>query len=81
MAQREIRGEVICAREIVLDKTRGLIRDETYAIRLYNADSLPRLLENAGFRRIKIHSDFSPHQNDGDYGFMNNRLIATAQKK
>ena len=78
--QREIQGEVICAREIVLDKTQGLIRDQTYAIRLYDADSLLALLEEAGFSRIKIHSDFSPHQKDGDYGFMNSRLIATGQK-
>jgi D-alanine-D-alanine ligase len=79
--QREIQGKVICAREIVLDKTQGLIRDQTYAIRLYDADSLPILLERAGFKRIKIHSDFSPHQKDGDYGFMNSRLIATGQKE
>jgi len=78
--QREIQGEVICAREIVLDKTRGLIRDQTYAIRLYEANSLSNLLERAGFRRIKIHTDFSPHQKDGDYGFMNSRLIVTGQK-
>jgi D-alanine-D-alanine ligase len=78
--QREIQGEVICAREIVLDKNQGLIRDQTYAIRLYDADSLSTLLERAGFRQIKIHSNFSPHPKDGDYGFMNNRLIATGQK-
>ena len=78
--QREIQGEVICAREIVLDKNQGLIRDQAYAIRLYDADSLSTLLRRAGFRRIKIHSDFSPHPKDGDYGFMNSRLIVTGQK-
>ena len=78
--QREIQGEVICAREMVLDKTQGMIRDQTYAIRLYDAESLFKLLGGAGFGRIKIHSNFSPHQNDGDYGFMNSRLIATGQK-
>ena len=78
--QREIQGEIICAREIVLSKSRGLIRDQTYAIRLYEADSLSALLENAAFKQITIHTDFSPHQKDGDYGFMNSRMIATAQK-
>ena len=78
--QREIQGELICAREIVLNKTRGLIRDQTYAIRLYDADSLSNMIERAGFARIKIHTDFAPHQKDGDYGFMNSRLIATGQK-
>ncbi len=79
--QREIQGEVICAREIVLSKTQGLIRDQTYAIRFYEANSLSALLEHAGFGRVDIHTDFSPHQKDGDYGFMNCRLIATGQKR
>ena len=78
--QREIQGEVICAREMVLDKIQGLIRDKTYAIRLYDGESLLQLLGGAGFGQIKIHSNFSPHRNDGDYGFMNTRLIATGQK-
>ena len=78
--QRELQGEVVCAREIVLSKTDGLIRDQTYSIRLYDADSLSLLLESAGFTRITVHSDFSPHDVDGDYGFMDNRLIASGQK-
>ena len=78
--QREIQDEVVCAREIVLSKRDGLIRDQTYSIRLYDADSLSLLLESAGFARITVHSDFSPHEADGDYGFMNNRLIVLGQK-
>ncbi|MEJ2221958.1 MAG: class I SAM-dependent methyltransferase [Desulfobacterales bacterium] len=78
--QREIQGEVVYAREIVLSKTDGLIRDQTYAIRLYDAGSLSLLLENAGFSSITVHTDFSPHHADGDYGFMNNRLIVCGQK-
>jgi D-alanine-D-alanine ligase len=78
--QREIQGEVICAREIVLSKAQGLIRDQTYAIRFYETNSLSALLEHAGFERVDIHTDFSPHQKDGDYGFMNNRMIAVGQK-
>ncbi len=79
--QREIQGEVICVREIVLSKAQGLIRDQTYAIRLYEANSLSALLEHAGFKQVNIHTDFSPHQKDDDYGFMNSRMIATAQKR
>jgi D-alanine-D-alanine ligase len=78
--QREIQGEVVCAREIVLSKADGLIRDQTYSIRLYDADSLSLLLKSAGFTRITVHTDFSPHDQDGDYGFMNNRLIVCGQK-
>ena len=78
--QREIQDEVVCTREIVLSKTDGLIRDQTYSIRLYDDTSLPLLLESTGFSRITVHSDFSPHDVDGDYGFMNNRLIVCGQK-
>ncbi len=62
--QREIQGEVVCAREIVLSKTNGLIRDQTYSIRLYDAAGLSVLLESAGFTRINVHTDFSPHDTD-----------------
>jgi len=79
--EREMQGEVICAREIVLSKSRGLIRDQSYAIRFYDAGGLSALLEQARFKNVKIHTDFSPHQKDGDYGFMNTRMIATAQKR
>jgi D-alanine-D-alanine ligase len=79
--QREIQGKVVCAREIVLSKTGGLIRDQTYSIRLYDAASLSLLLESAGFTHINVHTDFSPHETDGDYGFMNNRLIVCGQKR
>jgi D-alanine-D-alanine ligase len=78
--QREIHGKFICAREIVLSKTDGLIRDQTYAIRLYDAAGLSELLKCAGFTRINIHTDFSPHEKKGDYGFMNNRMLAIGQK-
>jgi D-alanine-D-alanine ligase len=79
--QREIQGEVVCAREIVLSKTEGLIRDQTYSIRLYDAASLSLLLESAGFTDINVYTDFSPHEEDDDYGFMNNRLMVSGQKR
>jgi D-alanine-D-alanine ligase len=77
---RELSNDALRAREMVLNKKKGLIRDETYAVRLYNVESLAALVENAGFFKLKIHTDFSPHKVQGDYGFMNCRMIATAQK-
>jgi D-alanine-D-alanine ligase len=78
--QRELQGEVICARELVVSKQEGLIRDQTYSIRLYTPDRLAELLVQVGFRQVKVHTDFSPHQSDGDYGFMNHRMLAVGQK-
>jgi hypothetical protein len=78
--QREIQEPFICVREIVLSKIEGLIRDQNYAIRIYDSADISELLKQSGFKQINIHSDFSPHSTDGDYGFMNNRMIATGRK-
>ena len=78
--QREIREPFICAREIVLSKTDGLIRDQSYAIRLYDTTDVSKLLAESGFKRIDIRTAFSPHAAGGDFGFMNNRIIAVGQK-
>ena len=78
--QRELSGNMINARELVIDKQKGLIRDQTYAIRLYDSESLGGLLRQSGFSNVKIYTNFSPHSTDGDYGFMNNRMIGVGQK-
>jgi len=78
--QREIHGNTIRAREVVLSKDRGLIRESYYAIRVYDADSLSRLLEEAGFQAIRVLREFSPHPAKGDYGFMNRRMVVLGRK-
>jgi D-alanine-D-alanine ligase len=78
--QREMQEPFICAREIVMSKTDGLVRDQSYAIRIYDAAGVSGLLAEGGFRRIGIHTEFSPHAENGDYGFMNQRIIAVGQK-
>jgi D-alanine-D-alanine ligase len=78
--QREVQGDAMCAREMVLSKQNGVIRDCTYSIRLYEAGTIEALLEQAGFERVTILTDFSSHYCEGDYGFMNRRMIAWGQK-
>jgi len=78
--KRELKGDTIHAREMVLNKQRGLIRDQTYAIRLYESQTLTSLLEKAGFQQVTIRTGFSPHGSKSDYGFMNNRMLATGRK-
>lgn len=78
--QRELKPQMICAREMVIHKHRGLLRDRTYGMRLYESASLSALAADAGFGRIHVHEDFSPYEGDGDVGFMNHRMILTAQK-
>ena len=78
--QRELRENTIVAREMVISKTSGLIRDENYAVRLYDARTLAELFTGAGFEQVEVQTDFSPHQAKGDFGFMNARMIATGRK-
>jgi D-alanine-D-alanine ligase len=78
--QREIQGDRVVAREMVLSKNTGLIRDRTYSIKLYNTETLVALIENAGFKGVTVCADFSSHSLKGDYGFMNRRIVSTAQK-
>ncbi len=77
---RELQDNVICAREMVLNKATGLVRDRTYCMRLYTADELVDLVAGAGFEEVQNYEDFSPYRGDGDLGFMNHRMIVTGQK-
>lgn len=78
--QRELCEDMICAREMVLNKSNGLVRDRNYCIRLYTPDRLAGLAKAAGFSSVKVHTDFSPYDRDGDLGFMNHRMIVTGCK-
>jgi D-alanine-D-alanine ligase len=78
--QRELLSDRINAREIVLSREKGLIRDRNYRIRLYDSESLSMILENSGYKKISIHKGIEMHRTKGDYGFMNHRMIATGQK-
>jgi D-alanine-D-alanine ligase len=78
--ERELAAESIRARELVVSKRDGLIRDRTYGIRLYDSPGLSSLMASAGFKQARIHTDFSPHRFEGDYGFMNRRMLGVGQK-
>jgi D-alanine-D-alanine ligase len=79
--EREIVNNRVNAREIILSKKAGLLRDQSYSIRYYTPESLMSLLERAGFSDITICTEFSPHRNKADYGCMNDRMIITGSKK
>jgi hypothetical protein len=78
--QREIQDAMVCARELVLNKNSGIIRDRTYCVRIYGPEELQNLLRRTGFEAIRVHTDFSPFEFDEDVGFMNQRMLAVARK-
>ncbi len=79
--QRELGEKTLRARELVLNKKTGLLRDKTYGLRLYTSDELMKMLASAGFSDITVHNDFSPHPSEDDLGFMNHRMVVTGKKR
>lgn len=78
--RRELHDGVIRAREMILKKSSGLVRDQTYAIRCYTAEALVGLLSEAGFGHVRLQRNFASLQDDEDLGFMEHRMIVTARK-
>ena len=78
--QRTAENDTIFGREMVISKTRGLIRDENYCARLYSPKKIRESLSSAGFSSITIQRDFVSHKETGDYGCMTHRMIVTAQR-
>jgi len=78
--QRRLAGSVMYAREMVISKTKGLIRDETYCTRLYSAEDITARLTAVGFKSIRIQKDFAIHKDKADYGCMTNRMVVMANK-
>ena len=80
--KRELQADVICVREMVLSKTKGLLRDRTYAERFYHPDRLCMLLKTAGFAPPTITPNAFVFENDDetDYGLATHRMLITTTK-
>ncbi|MFC1577302.1 class I SAM-dependent methyltransferase [Candidatus Omnitrophota bacterium] len=78
--EREMKGDLVRAREIVLSKKDGLIQDKTYCERLYGKKKIVSLLKNAGFHNISIRKRIALHKKKYDYGLLLSKMIITAIK-
>jgi D-alanine-D-alanine ligase len=78
--QRLLDDSAIKCREVVLCKQRGLLRDQTYAIRTYDGEKLVHMVGEAGFSEINVQKGFASSELKGDYGFMNHRLLVRGRK-
>ena len=77
--EREIKDDCVCARELVLSKKKGQIRDMNYRIRLYRRQELLALVRQAGFVDVHSHDQASAGAvAGGDVGCMRHRLLVTA---
>ena len=78
--KRELRGNILSAREIVISKKKGLLRDGYYCENIYSKNTITRLLDASGFKRVSIRKNSSLHKDKKDYGFLTSRMIVTAEK-
>jgi len=77
--EREISGDRLQVREVVLSRRSGLVRDRTYGIRLYEFPNITALAEKAGFVNVRRH-DGEGSKSKEDLGCMTNRMVITAEK-
>jgi D-alanine-D-alanine ligase len=78
--QRNLDEDIIYCQELVISRTKGLIRDATYCAHLYSPEKITKMLKSAGFNSVTIQKDFVSHSKKMDYGLMTNRMIAVARK-
>ena len=78
--QRELDGDSIHTREMVLSKKDGLIKDSCYSLWISGPDTFSSLVSSLGFADVRVISDVAPLMRKGDFGFMNARMVITARK-
>jgi len=78
--RRWLMAEYLVCRELVLSRSRGLVRDQGYKVRLYDGAGLRHCLAKAGFGAIEVAGLPDLYAQEGDYGALNRRLGATAWK-
>ncbi|MFP4380271.1 MAG: methyltransferase domain-containing protein [Candidatus Sumerlaeia bacterium] len=72
-------GHRIISREVITHAEKGVIADQFYAERLYNARELRALLQSVGFESIHFHeAPVTASSRNQDLGMMAHRLILTA---
>ncbi|MQA65783.1 MAG: methyltransferase domain-containing protein [Alphaproteobacteria bacterium] len=72
-------GTRLVCREVVTNAEKGVIADQFYAERLYNPESITKLLEGAGFHEVRIHHGVETEsERNQDLGMMSRRFFVTA---
>jgi D-alanine-D-alanine ligase len=72
-------GDRLISREVVVHAERGVIADQFYAERLYSKERICQLLEDVGFKNIKVHDEITAlSTRDEDLGMMARRNLISA---
>ena len=81
MRLRDLGADLVRVREIVLSRTRGLLRDSTYGERLYKEETIRRILDDLGFDVHTVRTDLSPDLKRANVDLMSARMIVAATKR
>jgi len=72
-------GARLISREVVVHAERGVIADQFYAERLYSPQQIQALLEEVGFRGVRLHAEVETESSRAqDLGMMARRMFLTA---
>ncbi len=72
--------ERLISREVISNTKKGVIVDQFYAERLYDKERLNEILSIAGFKDVKVHTDYKTDSGrNQDLGMMERRIIVSAQ--
>ena len=73
-------GDRLISREVVVHAEKGVIADQFYAERLYNVESITRLLEGSGFTDVQVHTALhADSDRNQDLGMMGARILLSAR--
>ncbi|MDY7001735.1 MAG: GNAT family N-acetyltransferase [Thermodesulfobacteriota bacterium] len=79
--KRTLKKQGVAAREIVLSRERGLVRESAYFFRLFRRAEIRKILGCHGFDEISIQDGYRSHQDQTDMGLFNNRVLVTAKRQ
>lgn len=72
--------ERLISREVISNTKKGVIVDQFYAERLYDKTRLKEILLKAGFKGVKVHTDYKTDSGrNQDLGMMERRIIVSAE--
>jgi len=78
--RRWVTDEHLVCRELVLCRSRGLVRDQAYRMRLYQPEELRIYLRETGFSQIRLAPQKEPDPQAPERGSLDRRLAVTAWK-
>ncbi len=78
--ERTVGSLGVLAREIVLSRSEGLLRENRYFCRLFEPDEIRELMLGAGFGEVRVQDGTELDRDQPSYGFMARRMIVTGQK-